>query len=302
MTLVEPTIDAISDALRAAGFASNVAEIALEPSDGRVLVRLGEDRMAWFPLDEDGRAGMERERRVLRLIAAHCSFRAPRVLHEDRRGWDLRAIVPGVSRPFAPRTRLKTDRGLAQRTGTAIGLILADQHTNIPPDGLEGCLPPAPNWPRAEDIPRLPEVTGDTRLLARIERALARAAEAARDRRNPVLAHTDVALHNIAFDPVTDDVAGVFDYEGAAFTDRCHDFKYLILDEPREPLLEAALAAYEPLTGVAVDRGRIRLLHAASAIAFLAYRAGRAPEEPWCGRTLAEDLSWTSAALTAAQL
>jgi hypothetical protein len=39
------------------------------------------------------------------------------------------------------------------------------------------------------------------------------------------------------------------------------------------------------------------LYNAASAITFLAYRAGTAPDERSCGRTLAQDLAWTRQAV-----
>jgi aminoglycoside phosphotransferase (APT) family kinase protein len=299
MDLLDPRPETVAENLAAAGYAPPDPALVLEPRDGRVLVRLGSDRMAWFPTDEAGRAGLARERRVLRLIAAHCRFPVPRVLHVDARGWDVRSMVPGESRPFTLRERFIADLALAHRAGAAIGRMLADQHTNVPAAALEGWLPLTPGWPRPEDLPRLPEVTGDVALLARIEAALALYAEAEANVADRVLVHADVGLHNIAFDPATDEVAGIFDYEGAAFADRCHDFKYLIIGLPGEALFEAAVAAYEPLAGVAIDRDRARVLHAAAAIAFLAFRAGHAPVEPWCGRTLAEDLAWTGDALTA---
>jgi hypothetical protein len=48
---------------------------------------------------------------------------------------------------------------------------------------------------------------------------------------------------------------------------------------------------------VRIDRGRVRLCNAASAICFLAFRRGVPPEERSCGRTLAEDLRWTRTTL-----
>ena len=64
-----------------------------------------------------------------------------------------------------------------------------------------------------------------------------------------------------------------------------------------EPMLEGTLATYESATGIKIDRDRARLLNAVAAIGFLAFRHGHPPEEAWCGRTLAQDLAWTSAAL-----
>ena len=93
-------------------------------------------------------------------------------------------------------------------------------------------------------------------------------------------------------------VNGIFDYDGAAWADRHHDFRYLLFDVSREDMLDAALAVYEPATGRKLDRGRIRLYHAACAISYLAFRSGTRPEQKSCGRTLAEDLRWVRIALS----
>lgn len=67
-----------------------------------------------------------------------------------------------------------------------------------------------------------------------------------------------------------------------------------------EPLLEAAAGVYEQLTGWHIDRNKVRLLSATEAIGILGFRFGHAPDEEWCGRTLAQDLAWAHDALTTA--
>ena len=112
-----------------------------------------------------------------------------------------------------------------------------------------------------------------------------------------VLAHTDVGVHNLAVAPSSLEVLGLFDYDSAACTDRHHDFRYLVLDfDDRDPF-EAAVAAYEPATGRTIRRERVLLYNAACAISYLAFRAGHGPDEPWCGRTLAQDLQWSGRAI-----
>jgi len=106
-----------------------------------------------------------------------------------------------------------------------------------------------------------------------------------------------LGLHNLALDPETDAVNGVFDYDGAAWADRHHDFRYLLFDVGREDMLDAALEVYEPAVGRRLDRDRIRLYNAACAIGYLAFRSGVAPDQKSCGRTLAEDLRWVRTAL-----
>jgi hypothetical protein len=83
----------------------------------------------------------------------------------------------------------------------------------------------------------------------------------------------------------------------ASWSDRHHDFRYLIFHHENDEALEAALAVYQPALGRTLSRPRIRLYNAGCAICFLAFRRGVSPEERWCGRTLAEDLAWVRGAL-----
>jgi aminoglycoside phosphotransferase (APT) family kinase protein len=140
-------------------------------------------------------------------------------------------------------------------------------------------------------------VVDDAGLLARIESALQRHASETRVVSDPVLLHGDLGLHNIALDPTSHRLTGIFDYRGSAFGDRHHDFRYMIFQTAEEPMLEGALSVYEPATGIRINRERLRLFNAVSAIGFLAFRHGHPPEEAWCGRTLAEDIAWTDGAL-----
>ena len=108
-----------------------------------------------------------------------------------------------------------------------------------------------------------------------------------------MLVHGDLGFHNIAVVPGTDTVAGVFDYDGAAWADWHQDFRYLVFpDGTGDAVLDGALETYEPVTVVRPDRERIRLCNAACAIGFLAHRCGTPTEARSCGRTLAEDLAW----------
>jgi hypothetical protein len=110
--------------------------------------------------------------------------------------------------------------------------------------------------------------------------------------------HWAVGLHNLALDPASDEVNGIFDYDSAAWADRHHDFRYLLFDVGRKDMLDEALEIYEHEVGRIIDRHRIRLYNAACAVSYLAFRAGTTPDQKSCGRTLAEDLRWVRTALT----
>ncbi|HMI90241.1 MAG TPA: hypothetical protein VK509_02705, partial [Polyangiales bacterium] len=104
-------------------------------------------------------------------------------------------------------------------------------------------------------------------------------------------------LHNMAIDPQSHAVNGVFDYEGAAWADRHHDFQYLVFDFEGFELLDAALSVYRTRVDRPIHRERVLLYNAGCALSFLASRVGTRPEEHWCGRTLAEDLRWSRMAM-----
>jgi aminoglycoside phosphotransferase (APT) family kinase protein len=287
---------AIAAALREAGVDIAADALALEPRDGRLVVALPGERLAWFPISDDGLACLARERRILRVVAERCRFAVPRILHESPAGWDLRARVPGRVDPWTVYQRLPREPALARAIGTAIGGILAEQHGRVPAAMLDG-LPLRPDWPlpAAQVLAALPEVT-DARDVHAAAPAVLTALAALLDE-DRVLVHGDLGLHNLALDPDSDAVLGVFDYGDACLADRHRDFRYLVFDQGAGDLLEAALAVYEPATGVTIDRARVLLENAGCALTFLAERRGHAPEARPCGRTLAEDLRWVRAAL-----
>ena len=284
-----------------AGFDAALHDAQIEERDGRWAVLLPNSRMAWFPMGPNGKQRLQAERRTLQLLALRCSFQAPRVLFVAEAGWDIRALVPGVCEPWALYERVQHDRPLARRIGRSLGGILAEQHTRVHVEDTAGWLPRRLRWPEPwewiED--RLPHVVQDARLLRSIGRVLQRCREQESAETGGVLVHGDLGFHNIAVDPQTNAVQGVFDYDGAAWTDRHYDFRYLIFDQQGEDLLNAALEIYEPAVGVHLDRARIRLLNAACAISYLAFRCGTPPGVRSCGRTLAEDLRWVRHALRA---
>ena len=284
--------------LRLAGIAVDETRLRVESRDGRVLVHLDDDRIAWFAEQPEDRVALENERRILRLIEKYCAFRAPRILYEDFEGWDVRAMVPGVAAADFL-TQVRTDPRGAERTGAALGHILAEQHLCIPASELEW-LARVPG-PHSAAIANLPKVIQDPRLLARIRRALEHLEEIAVSVSDAVLVHGDLGAYNLAVNPTTDEVQGVFDYGDAAFGDRHQDFKYLLFHRPKEQvMLDAAIKSYEGATRIILDRGRIRFFNAIGAIGFLGFRFGHAPGERWCGRTLEEDVEWTTTALEAA--
>jgi aminoglycoside phosphotransferase (APT) family kinase protein len=259
--------------------------------------------MAWFPKNQNGLKRLLREARVLGLIARHCRFQVPVVIHQSPAGWQLRQPVPGAVDPFPIYGRVKTDAGLAKAIGTAMGRVLADQHCNVPVSELSGWLPSRPSWPppKSEISRDLARVTDDADLIGQCLSLIDRYLDAESAVRERVLTHSDFGFHNLVFDDTRKAIVGAFDYDDAALTDRHYDFRYLLLDIENDALLDAAVTAYVAAGGRPIDRRRVALFNAASAIGFLAFRAGFGPDEKPAGRTLAEDLAWTRLALDRAR-
>jgi Phosphotransferase enzyme family len=293
------TPEAACVALREAGLVLAPADIRVERRDERWAVFLPDDRIAWFAASARGQARLAIERRVLQLLAKRCTFLAPRILHASAAGLDLRAMVAGTCDPWSLYAQIKTDAPLARRIGCAVGAMLVEQHTRISRADVVGWLPEHVSWPEPGDWirQRIADIADDRDLVSAVDGMLRRYEGVAVDLADRVLVHADLGLHNLAVDAATRDVRGIFDYDSAAWADRHHDFRYLALSLPGEPVLEAALAVYEPATGRKLDRGRIWLYNAACAASFLASRRGVPANERWCGRTLAEDLGWVRDAL-----
>jgi aminoglycoside phosphotransferase (APT) family kinase protein len=291
--------ETVCDALQEAGLVLTPAELRIERRDDRWAVALPGERMAWFAVDSKGAERLAVERKVLRLLADRCSFSAPRILFESTSGFDVRALVRGLCDPWNMYERTKTDTGLARRIGRAIGAILIEQHTLITNADVAGWLPKHVSWPEPGNWirERLPRVVEDPQLIGTLDAVFHAYEQVCVQADDLVLVHGDLGLHNIAVDPTTNEVRGVFDYDGAAWADRHHDFRYLIFHSEHEEALNAALAIYEPAVNRRLDRERIHLYNAACAIGFLANRAGIAADEKSCGRTLAGDLAWIRDAL-----
>jgi hypothetical protein len=293
------TTDDVCLAVREAGFVLGPEDISLDPRDERLAVALPGGYMAWFPTNAGGSARLKIERKVLHLLADRCRFAAPKIVYVSPSGFDVRATVPGVHKPWDLYRRIQHDPVLARRIGVSLGEILAEQHTRISEVDVADWLPRRVSWPNSCDWirGRLPDVVEDRELLRHAEKVLQVYEGLSVDPSDCVLVHSDVGLHNVAVDDATDAVNGIFDYDSAAWADRHHDFRYLVFDFGEDNLLEAALSVYEPIVGRTIDVMRVKLYNAVCAFNYLAFRRGAPPYERSCGRTLDEDLRWANHAL-----
>ena len=142
-TWIPPDVSAVATTLRAIGLELAPEQITLDIRDDRFVATLPDDRLAWFPTSATGAERIEREARVLDLIATHCRFAAPRILASTPTV-QLRQAVPGHVDPWGTYRRLKDDPAFARALGAELGTILADQHLNISAAVLSGWLKSRP--------------------------------------------------------------------------------------------------------------------------------------------------------------
>ena len=258
------------------------------------IVDLPGNRIAWFAASDKGCSRLTTERRVFRLLSERCSFAVPHVLFENPfLDFEIRSKVPGVSGAARMFNEARNSE-LTRRLGATLGAILAEQHSCIHIGDVADWLPKQPGWPESWEwvSERLGRVVDDAKLIVDAQTVMDAYTKESGTDADCVLVHTDVGFHNLSIDPKSVTVLGIFDYEGAAWADRHHDFRYLVFSQESDELLDAALSVYEPAVGRAIKRDRVFLYNAACAISFLANRAGIQPEQSWCGRTLVEDLKW----------
>jgi len=293
---VSPNADIVAELLRAAGIAIRPADIDIREREDRFAALLPGDHVAWFATGPTGARRLASEARVLDLIARHCGFAAPRVL-EAHAAWQLRRLVPGAVDPWAAYRRVVADPAYAASIGSTIGAMLADQHLSIPAAEL-AWLPRRSSWPYplVTIAANLPQVIGDDLLIEQALATIARYDQVQSATIDRVLTHGDLGLHNLAF-AADGSIAGIFDYDDAAFSDRHDDFEFLLFDTTGDAMLGAAIVGYEAAGGAPIDRAMVALFNAANAIGFLADRLGSGPDDKPAGRTLAEDLKWTTQAM-----
>ena len=288
----------VGETLRRAGIQVSSTEIVVERRGERALVTLPGERLAWFAMSTEAADRLRIEDRLLRLVSTKCSFRVPEVL-ATWEGWSLRSMVAGIVNPDGFAAGLKGNPGLISWVAESVACLLAEQHSRVTEAEVAGWLPTAPAWPLPRSVmdARLPAVAIEPDLRSRIGRLLDLYDDWSAGSQDRVLIHGDFGFHNVAIEPVTGQIVGVFDYDGAAWADRHLDFRYLTFGAVQDSLLDETILAYCGATGVALDRNRVLLSNAAAAVSHLADRAGFGEDEVIGGRTLAGDLRWTRWAL-----
>jgi Ser/Thr protein kinase RdoA (MazF antagonist) len=250
-------------------------DVVLAYHHWRWVAHLPGQHLAYVADTAHARQRLIRERQLLQLLADRASFRVPRIEWVDPNGnWDVRLKVPGDAGHWSAshHQRIVEEPAVAHRTGQRIGEILAELHRVITPEEARQLAPLEP--PLATPLERtrglLAKGIEDGALRAQVMQTFARFDALDIGAGEVVLVHGDLGSQNVAFEPETSEVLGIYDFEDMACVDRHWDLKYL----HSYPALfrQAVLKAYQDRTGITPDVERIALYHAIAALSYLAWR------------------------------
>jgi hypothetical protein len=271
-------------------------QVRLIERDGRAVVLLTDDVVAYVPRDPIMRFKLQSERNVLERIASRLSFAVPRPLGNFN-AFDFRMNVRGATGiEFQQRAIANNPDGFASWMAKG----LAEIHTAISSTDIWNLHLSAPDWPM--DHARL-RVGIDQHLEE--GSAIRERAHAVADRwrdcdrsRGYGLLHGDFGGHNFVFDPESAMPIGLLDFLDHGQGSRLYDLKFLPSYEPS--VCSRVLSEYSERTKIAIDRQELALFHAATAISYLAWRAqDPVAHDGQSGRNREQAIAWATRAVQA---
>ncbi len=262
------TAQKASDQLRAKfGKSYTPDKIQLEYRGWRWLAFLPDGQIAFFADTPLAVAKLAGEKAVLERLSGRVGFSVPEVIHCNAvEGIQIRSVVPGIQLGGAGREALFAHSPQGEKLARDLGQAMAELHgaLSVPEChelGLESCLPASLNLD-------LSAVTHDQLAklgvaeAARQVIALMRCHQGSPE--DEVFVHGDLWAGNIAVNPVTGALGGIFDFDEMGLGDRCHDLRFLPSFGAK--FMNLACDAYADRAGLELSILRIQRYHALAAI------------------------------------
>lgn len=277
-------------------------DLRLERRDDRWLIKWPGERIAWIAASEFAVARLQRERQILRTLQGRVPFELPIVIAQTGDGASqLRTWIQGIVDPRAVHRRVVMDPDFALKLGRSLGRAIAAIHMQDVDEFLKALLPRVPDLPTSCDefFDKLLRVVDDPAIHAGAQSVMTSYLDILESLsvEPRALVHGDLGFHNLVLSQDMSRIKCIIDWESACWFDPHLDFRYLLADFDHLTLFDAAVTGYEQSGGSRINRHRVVLYNAVSALGFVAHRDGVPPDVKWCGRTLAEDVAWTHRAL-----
>lgn len=217
---------------------------------------------------------MAREAKLLRLLTPRVSFGLPSIEY-DGPELQLRALVPGVQVGAEGRERGFAARPQAMRLASDLGDALAQLHCALTSVEAEEFGPANIETLPTTDLlrTRLHGKLPDPLTANAFDRLLDLYSAYAPHEDDIVLAHGDLWAGNMAVDPETGTLNGLFDLDDAGLADRHVDFMYF--HSFGDAFTRRALASYAAAGGQSASWEQVAIYHAVAAFGALADIRGK---------------------------
>ena len=249
-------------------------ELRLERRHGRWIARLPGNRLALVADNASAAARLAREAKLLRLLRPRVSFGLPSV-EFDGADLQVRALVPGLQIGGEGHERAFAARPQGMKLASDLGGALAQLHCALTRTEAEEFGPANMDTLPAVDVlrARLQDTLPDPLTAGAFDRLLDLYGAYAPHEGDIVLAHGDLWAGNMAVDPETGALNGLFDLDDAGLADRHVDFMYF--HSFGDAFTRRALAAYAADGGRSASWEQVAIYHAVAAFAALADIRGK---------------------------
>jgi aminoglycoside phosphotransferase (APT) family kinase protein len=238
----------------------------------RCVVEINDSLILKFPLREETGEWMAREHWVLNALQGRISIATPTPVFVAQQvfcyGYQK---VPGIlltdEHYWALTTRQK------QHLALAIAHFLSELHglLDVVEAAAAGLRPPDDPLSSWQLRQRLLPLLEQSQYVSLVEQILDRYQQIESISKHEVVLHGDLHGWNIALDPATNQLVGVFDFNGTCIGDPHLDFRYFFYTDP--PLLESVLAHYQAMSTRTLSLTRCILYAAATDLSDLVYCA-----------------------------
>ncbi len=275
MDLTGPiTAESVASALRTlVGLNVPPAQIELERRHERWVARLPNDCLIFIADTPAATARLAREGKLLELLRPRVSFGVPRIRYADAT-MQVRILVPG-SQVGGGRERTFAALPQAKRLADDLGRALGELHGALTEKEAEEFGPAF-----IDALPdgvalrvRLEGKLQDARVAEAFDRLLDLYSVYAPPARDLALVHGDLWGGNMAVDPDTGALMGLFDFDDSGVADRHVDFMYF--HSFGDEFARRALSVYAATSGRDASWERVATYHAIAAFAALADIRGK---------------------------
>jgi aminoglycoside phosphotransferase len=258
------TPEILAAALKQAGVEASEG-IDLEWRTWRWVGQADRDCIVFVPPSEEAAKRLATEADLLDLISKRTRLDLPQLIyHDPKTGLQVRRKVPGVQIPSGEEPAFGgTSQGLT--LAKELGESIADFHSCITlEEGLAiGLSSVEPCCFSPDAIDALQTEVGNADQVEALQKLMSIHRNEPPSKSDVVVVHGDVWRGNMAIDPKSGGLIGLFDFDDCGLADRHFDLRYT--HSFGDDFAACCFAAYSAKSGAAISIRRTAMYHAISA-------------------------------------